>query len=173
MRHSGIAIAALPPAAQAQARALLATPTNGKAQEAIISPGSAAGPSIRDPEPAPGRKIRQRKGPRPHSKLQEAFLRHLRAEDLVAKRPREILDESLTLELANGCTYRPDVVVVERHDLYGTELVQLTAYEVKGKHAWDDAIVKLKVAARIYPWIRWYLATRPELGRWHVEAVYA
>ena len=38
--------------------------------------------------------------------------------------------------------------------------------EVKGKKAWDDAIVKIKNAANLMPYMDFYLTTRNDLGQW-------
>lgn len=59
--------------------------------------------------------------------------------------------QPIGLKLADNCRYHPDFVTL--HD------GQLTAYEVKGFMR-DDAAIKLKVAARNYPFIRFVLVTR-------------
>lgn len=58
---------------------------------------------------------------------------------------------------AQRCRYHPDFVVLKDG--------QLTAFETKGPHFFDDAKVKLKVAAHEYPFIRFVLVTR-ENGQW-------
>ena len=66
--------------------------------------------------------------------------------------------EPFGLKLASHrCRYHPDFITLKDG--------QLTAFEVKGPHYWDDAKVKLKVAAREYPFIRFVLVKR-EGGRW-------
>ena len=99
--------------------------------------------------------IRQNRASR-LNKTETAFLEHLRAE----ADPRDsILSQALNLEIANGCRYRPDFVVVRPRGS-ADEGVLIAAYEIKAAHIWDDSIVKLKVAARAYPWIEFWLAKR-------------
>ena len=76
-----------------------------------------------------------------------------------------VMPHSMKLKLASGCWYEPDVM------LWHTETKSLTAYEIKG-FARDDAIVKLKVAARTYPWIEFWLVWR-ENGAWKYQRILA
>lgn len=55
------------------------------------------------------------------------------------------------LKLADNCRYHPDFVTLANG--------QLTAFETKGFMR-DDALVKLKMAARLFPFIRFVLVTR-------------
>lgn len=60
--------------------------------------------------------------------------------------------QCITLKLGDDCRYTPDFWVLDRHG-------QLIAREVKG--FWrDDAKVKIKVAARMYPFIRFDVVTK-------------
>ena len=94
------------------------------------------------------------------NKLETAFLGHLEA-----RKMGELLTQAITLKIANGCRYTPDFVEV-RHGL------GMRAYEVKGFMR-DDAAVKIKVAAARFPWIEFFLATRPKrAGEWRIERVY-
>jgi hypothetical protein len=72
----------------------------------------------------------------------------------------------LTFRIANGCRYTPDLVREEDGALRGI-------YEVKGVHAWDDAIVKAKVAATRFPWAQLWLMSPADRGRtrWRIERV--
>lgn len=56
--------------------------------------------------------------------------------------------EALTFKIGEGVRYTPDFVVLNAD---GT----LYAVEVKGGYVRDDATVKFKVAAGLYPWISW------------------
>ncbi len=95
------------------------------------------------------------------NKLERAFLGHLEAHKL-----GPLLTQAITLKLANGVRYTPDFVEVR----YSTGLI---AYEVKGFMR-DDAAVKIKVAASLYPWITFFLATRPRgASAWRIERIYA
>lgn len=65
--------------------------------------------------------------------------------------------ERLTLKIADDCRYTPDYFVVTPT---GMEL-----HEVKGPQAWEDSIIKLKVAADMFPWFRFSLQKRVK-GEW-------
>lgn len=82
-----------------------------------------------------------------------------------------LLSQSITLKLANGVRYTPDFFKAIEADTNGGECaVLLHAYEVKGFMR-DDAAVKLKVAAALYPWIKFNLVTKRKGGGWDIEAV--
>lgn len=67
--------------------------------------------------------------------------------------------EAINLRLADSTFYKPDFFVMLAD---GT----LEVHEVKG-HWTDDARVKIKVAADIYPFR--FLAVKRKAGRWEVE----
>jgi hypothetical protein len=81
----------------------------------------------------------------------------------------DLRPHAIRLELANGCLYTPDIIgspTAHNPDPY------IRAWEVKGKHAWDDSIVKLKVAAREWPSIRFTLLWRERKhGPWLEQEV--
>jgi len=52
---------------------------------------------------------------------------------------------------------------------HATRVTECRAYEVKGFMR-DDAAVKLKVAASLYPWIKFHLVTRKK-GEWIIQEV--
>lgn len=110
-----------------------------------------------------GRKrLRQRTGPK-LNKTEAAFLEFLR----VGFPGDVILQQFPTLPLANGTKYTPDFcrVVVHGHR------VQLFAYEVKGFMR-DDAGVKLKVGAALFPWILFALVWRDgRTGPWNFQEI--
>lgn len=68
--------------------------------------------------------------------------------------------EGLKLRLADGCFYTPDFAVM-RHD------GQIECHEVKG-HWQDDARVKIKVAAEMYPFR--FIAIKRDGRGWSEEA---
>jgi hypothetical protein len=76
--------------------------------------------------------------------------------------------ESIRLVLAeHRCTYTPDFICIMADG-------SITAYEVKG--FWrDDARVKIKVAARLFPWIKFVAVQQRKKkdwaaqGRWKYE----
>lgn len=94
------------------------------------------------------------------NKTEQAFLEYLKAMYPEAF----VLSQSVTLKLANGVRYTPDFVVKRPHAEH------LIAYEVKGFMR-DDAAVKIKVAARAYPWINFILASRRKNKGWNLEGV--
>ncbi|AHF89528.1 hypothetical protein OPIT5_03895 [Opitutaceae bacterium TAV5] len=66
-----------------------------------------------------------------------------------------------TLPLANGVVYKPDFLVVRAGEIEG--------HEVKGQHK-PAGIAKVKVAARLYPWIKFRLFWK-EKGQWKTQEV--
>ncbi len=80
--------------------------------------------------------------------------------------------EGLTLRLAADVRYTPDFMVIRP---LGTGFCRLEAHEVKG-HMQDDARVKVRVAAALFPWLTFFIVRRakgtsPRLGRWDIEEV--
>jgi len=118
--------------------------------------------------PPPKPTIRQRSGDG-MNKWERAFLAKLRADF-----PDASIHREPTLPLANGTGYKVDFVVA-RHwagrDEHGEQFVSsiVLAYEVKG-FARSTGIVKLKVAAALYPWISFKLVTQNG-GAWNVQDV--
>lgn len=100
--------------------------------------------------------IRQRR--QKGSKTQTAF-----GEELKRMFPHEsewtILEEQITLELANGVRLTPDFAVI--HSCGPGSFIRF--YEVKGKYAYEDAKIKLKFAARVHAWAYWFLARRDSI----------
>jgi hypothetical protein len=92
------------------------------------------------------------------NKTERAFLQWLRLQPSVAW----IGIQNVTLKLADDCRYTPDFLWV---NLIG----DLEFIEVKG--FWrDDARVKIKVAARQFPWAR-FIAVRRVKGEWKFEEI--
>ncbi len=52
--------------------------------------------------------------------------------------------EKMTLKLANDCRFTPDFLVINRDD-------EIELHEVKGSHIREDAALKLKIAASMFP----------------------
>lgn len=86
----------------------------------------------------------------------------------ILKREREAAQHSwigvhcMTLKLADDCRYTPD--------FWSIRFGKLTAYEVKGFFR-DDAKVKIKVAARMFPWIEFVLVRKNHLRSFDYEFV--
>lgn len=69
----------------------------------------------------------------------------------------------ITLTLANGCKYTPDIC-----GMAPTGHVHF--WEVKGRHVWEDAIVKIKVAAAFWPAFGFTLMWQDD--GWNFQDVY-
>lgn len=89
------------------------------------------------------------------NKTERAYLAHLRAE-----RPPWIGVQSITLKLADDTRYTCDFFLLDDN---GT----LHGREVKGFFR-DDAKVKIKVAARMFPFIRFHVVTKTKNGWQHI-----
>ena len=107
------------------------------------------------PAAAPTRPPKKR-GP---NKLEQDWIDSLR----YGSQPTWLGYEAITLKLAHDCRYTPDVAWQRDGLLYFDE--------VKGFFR-DDAKVKLKVAARLFPWATFRLITRVK-GDWRVEIIQA
>lgn len=109
---------------------------------------------------APKKRIRQNtKGP---NKLEREAM-----EMLKAQKPWLIFRfHTLTVILANGVRYTPDIVAFNKNPHIST----MSCVEVKGKQMWDDAVVKVKVAAHEWPHIKWGLMWK-ENGQWQTQEV--
>lgn len=101
------------------------------------------------------------------NKTERAFLAYLQAHYGTAC----TIHREVSLPLANGVRYKVDFMTGMPNKDDDSAIVR--AYEVKG-YARDDAIVKLKVAATLYPWIRFLLVTKLKSGSevgWSFESV--
>lgn len=79
--------------------------------------------------------------------------------------------EGITLKLGHDCRYTPDFFVVDYADTNdGFDPWAIYAFEVKGFRR-DDAMVKIRVAARMYPWISFFLVEREKGGAWKITEV--
>lgn len=105
----------------------------------------------------PKQRIRQRTKPL-SNKLEAEFGDYLRGWYSRAM----IYEQAITLRLANGLRYTPDWIVCRQLGTF--------CYEVKGRHAWDDALAKLKMAAGVYPMWGWFLVWK-EGQSWELQSV--
>lgn len=71
--------------------------------------------------------------------------------------------QAKTYKLANGVRFTPDFTAKSE---YGNEV----AYEVKGPHAFEDSMVKLKCAAALWPDVTWILVWKVN-GCWHEQQI--
>lgn len=125
---------------------------HGRPMFARVKPGNPENTVRVEPAKARAR-IRQDKGPNQLELEAERVLlagafgdvSHLRA-------------QALRFKLANGVTYTPD--------LTGWVGTHLHAWEVKGpQKIWDDAVVKIKVAAAVWKDVSWWMIWKED-GRW-------
>lgn len=86
---------------------------------------------------------------------------------LAASFPEAKIYREVSLPIANGVRYKPDFLTARRIDPSGSHYV--AAWEVKGFMR-DDAAVKIKVAAKAYPWIHFSLVWRKN-GKWKMQEV--
>lgn len=142
----------------------MALPTTVSESTRRLNPHLFGGvPSPKLPASDDGPRMRQDRGPK-LNKTEAAFVGWL-----ALKFPAlQIEREGVTLLLANGCRYTADFAVFNP----GGDIV---LYEVKGGKFWDDAVVKLKVAANKYPRIAFWLATPADRTKttWKIERVFA
>lgn len=65
--------------------------------------------------------------------------------------------EAVTLKLGHDCRLTVDFLVVQSDG-------RLRLDDVKGSHTWEDALVKMRVAAAMFPMFRFQLARKPKGG---------
>lgn len=111
-------------------------------------------PSVPVVTPAKNR-LRQKSGQK-LNKTERAFFEYLCAN----YDPRKIRAQAVTLLLCNGVRYTPDF----------THLDCRLAWETKGFMR-DDAAVKIKMAASVYPEFKFYLVTRNKGGEWCIQEI--
>ena len=92
------------------------------------------------------------------NKLEASFLLYLQNNRPGAR----IRYNAVSFELANNLRYKPDFILGFH-----------TAFECKGPWASRDAIPRLKMAARLYPEIKWFLVTKAKRGGFSLEEVLA
>jgi len=118
-----------------------------EARGKVVAPS----PAVDSKPEAP--RLRQRQGPK-LNKTETAFLEWLCAR----YDPKDIRAQAVTLVIGNGVRYTVDF----------TNLRAGLAWETKGPYARDDSIVKIKVAASLYPEIKFHLVTRDGPG-WSIQ----
>ena len=109
--------------------------------------------------PAPPVHLRPSTDEEKLNKTERAYLQYLRLSEIWSW----IGIQCVTLKLANDTRYTPDFFVI------GSQSGQVVAKEVKGFFR-DDAKVKIKVAARMFPWISFELVRKDGHG-WKIEHV--
>lgn len=89
------------------------------------------------------------------NKTEKDYLEYLRR-----MQPQWIGIQCITLKLGHDCRYTPD--------FWALDETGLRAIDTKGKHVWEDSLIKLRTAARMYPFIHFVKATRDGLLWNHV-----
>jgi hypothetical protein len=100
------------------------------------------------------------------NKTERAYLAHLRSigYDWIGI-------QCITLKLGDDCRYTPDLWTIESQDSnMPMARGRLVAREVKGFMR-DDALVKIKVAARMFPFVVFVLVRRQKSGGWDTQIV--
>lgn len=121
--------------------------------------GSIGPPTLSPPEAPKKRKARRMpKAPTALNELENKFYAWLSERYEVSK----IRVQAITLRLAVDTTYTPDFYATRGNVVTGS------FYEVKGEHMWEDAWVKLKIAASMYPEFSFYFCELIE-GEWCVR----
>jgi hypothetical protein len=100
--------------------------------------------------------------PRGMNKLEAAYGEHLLARQAAGEVAWSQY-EGLTFKLGDDCRFTPDWGVMLSNG-------EFELHETKGPHRREDSIVKLRIAARIYPF-RFYLITRDADGKWEQKEV--
>lgn len=129
------------------------------ANRGVVSSPLPTAPGLEKPKA----RLRQRTKPL-LNRLETAFLQRLEHQ---YQHGATILSQSITLKIANGCRYTPDFVVITRRKDFG---IGIEVWEVKGAMAWEDGMIKLKVAAGLYPWITFNLASG-KAGTWRIQQI--
>lgn len=146
--------------------AITIDPITGRAKSSRLNPlgtNSVVAPRQAAVAPSPGPRIpADEDQPKYRSKLEARYAGYLSARRHVGE-IRDIRYEALQVTLAPHTTLRPDFLL-DMPD----RTVEI--HEVKGERVWEDAWVKLKIAAVLWPWFRWYLVRRKK-GEWIIKRV--
>lgn len=90
------------------------------------------------------------------NKLETRYLKWLRS-----LQPMWLGIQCWTFKLGHDLRYTPDFIALDKDGL--------RAIDTKGKHTWEDSIVKMKCCARLYPFIRFVIAKENGLVWSHKE----
>ena len=102
-----------------------------------------------------GKRIRQ--DPKPLlNKLEAEWFEVLKRTNPLAR------PQALKFRLCNGTVLCPDFADLTCRPV--------TCWEVKGKHAWEDSLIKLKFAASAWPEVEWRLCWKEE-GQWKIQNI--
>lgn len=76
-------------------------------------------------------------------------------------RPTWLGVQCITLKLGHDCRYTPDFWALDGQGL--------RAMDTKGEHTWEDSLIKIRVAARMFPFVRFLLVKQNGLVWDHKE----
>ena len=117
---------------------------------------------VKDPEMIATMRESLAKGIRPNTdvaklnKTERAYLRFLES-----LQPDWLGVQCITLKVGHDLRYTPDFWAVDPQGL--------RAIDTKGPHVWEDSLIKMRICARVFPWIRFVLAKRDGLNWSHKE----
>lgn len=118
------------------------------------------------------KRLRQDSGP-VMNKLETRFYETRLVPDYV-DRCEIVLIQAVRLELARGIWYKPDFFLpaTQGDSSCLDEGRRAIAYEVKGPKVFRGGFENLKVAARVHPWVKFYLVwENKETGNWDRQEV--
>lgn len=94
-----------------------------------------------------------------------ALLTHRFSADFYTIRP-----QAVRVRLCNGVNLTPDFFVFAKNNLS-----KPIVFEVKGPHAFEDSLIKLKMAAQEWPEFEWRLAWKSDKGpnrsKWQEQTI--
>lgn len=118
-------------------------------------------------QPKTSKPIRVRQSTKPlMNKIESEYFAILNVQNLTFPRPRA---QAKRYRLANGVTFTPDITASSWPE--DQEPPCETAWEIKGVHSWDDAMVKIKMAAHEWPECRWFLCWKDTAGAWQKQRI--
>lgn len=133
---------------------------------ACAGPGvRAANPHIWPDKPVLFQVTVKEKKPRSKTRTEAEFEAILRRENPGAT----ILFERYTLKLGNDLRYVPDFAVIDATGISFWEVKGAYLFRGATKSATHTSLTKPKLAAELFPWHRFYRATKGKDGQWTRE----
>lgn len=153
MKNSGIPLSSLPPKVQAMVQAQIERDPHAELA-ARFPVGAGLVATLGTPK-------RLRQSSQSPNKTELAFAAHVRA----CYPGAVIYEQQITLVLANGLRYTPDV-------FFPGKGARPAFYEVKGFMR-DDAAAKIKMAAEVHRWADFFLVTKQgrTCGGWDIQVI--
>lgn len=130
------------------------------ANRGVVSSPLPTAPGLTKPDKP---RIRQRTKPLLNG-LETRFLNFMRPQ---LQHGEVILAQAVTLKIANGSRLTPDFAIINQRKDHG---IGVAMWEVKGPYAFEDSLIKLKVAASLYPFFSWTLASYKH-GTWIFQPI--